>query len=62
VITGTRECGAAMCDKCIEIDAKIEHYNYLSAWITDQPTLDAVKKLTEELRAEKATLHPARPE
>jgi hypothetical protein len=32
--------------------------NILSRWITDQPTLDAIKKLTEDLKTEKAALHP----
>jgi hypothetical protein len=47
-----------MCEKCIEIDGKIEHYQRLSVWITDHPTLDAIKKLIEEMKAEKAVLHP----
>jgi hypothetical protein len=51
-----------MCDKCIEIDARIEHYTRLSVWITDRPTLDAIKKLTDELRTEKAAIHPVLPE
>jgi len=46
-----------MCEKCIELDTKIEHYRRLSGLITDQPTLDAFKKLTEEMKSEKATLH-----
>jgi hypothetical protein len=51
-----------MCEKCIEIDAKIERYQHLSRWITDQPTLDAIKKLTEDLKTEKAVLHPSKKE
>jgi hypothetical protein len=47
-----------MCEKCVEIDAKIERYENISRWITDQPTLDAIKKLTGELKAEKVSLHP----
>jgi FAD/FMN-containing dehydrogenase len=47
-----------MCDKCVELDGKIEHYQRLSSTITDQRTLDAIKELTERMRAEKAALHP----
>jgi hypothetical protein len=44
--------------KCADLDGKIEHYQCLSRMITDQPVLDAIKKLTGELRAEKVALHP----
>jgi hypothetical protein len=47
-----------MCEKCIAIDAKIERYQNLSRWIVDQPTLDAIKRLTDELNGEKVALHP----
>jgi hypothetical protein len=48
-----------MCEKCIQIDAKIDHYQRLSVLITDQPTHDAIKKLIEGMQAEKTALHPA---
>ena len=51
-----------MCDKCSEIDAKIEHYQHLSGWITDQPALDGIKQLIEQMKAEKIALHPERDE
>jgi hypothetical protein len=54
----TRECGTAMCDKCVEIDGKIEHYQRLSSNITDQRTLDGIKELIERMKAQKAALHP----
>jgi hypothetical protein len=47
-----------VCEKCIEIDAKIDHYHRLSGWITDQPTLDGIKKLIAQMEAEKLALHP----
>jgi hypothetical protein len=47
-----------MCEKCVELDEKIEHYRTLSAKIIDQPTLDGIKALIEEKRAQKAALHP----
>ena len=47
-----------MCEKCIEIDGKIEHYQNLSSLITDHRTLDAIKLLIAEMEAEKQALHP----
>ena len=47
-----------MCEKCIEIDGKIEHYRRLSPGVTDQATLDGIKELREQLKAQKAALHP----
>jgi hypothetical protein len=37
-----------------EPDGKIEHYQRMSARITDQPTLDGIKKLIERVKAKKA--------
>jgi hypothetical protein len=47
-----------MCEKCAELDAKIEYYRNLSAKILDQPMLDGIKALIEEKQAQKAALHP----
>jgi hypothetical protein len=49
-----------MCDKCVELNGKIEHYQRLSATITDQPTLGGIKELIliERMKAQKAALHP----
>jgi hypothetical protein len=46
-----------MCDKCVELDKKIEHYERIAVSITDQFTIDRIKMLIEELRAKKAALH-----
>jgi hypothetical protein len=50
-----------MCEKCVELDGKIEHYEEMSARITDQRTLDGIKGLIKRMRAEKAALHPEQP-
>jgi hypothetical protein len=50
----------AMCDKCIELDGKIEHYLRMSSMITDQSMLDGIKELIERAKAQKAVLHPER--
>jgi sulfur relay (sulfurtransferase) complex TusBCD TusD component (DsrE family) len=55
----TRNVELKMCDKCVELDGKIEHYRSLSSRITDQPTLDGIKKL---MNAQKAALHPEQTE
>jgi hypothetical protein len=54
----THECGTAMCDKCVEIDSKIEHYQRMASRITDQAMLDGIKELIERMKAQKAVLHP----
>ena len=42
-----------MCDKCVELDRKIEHYRLLASRVTDQPTIDGIKKLIERMQAQK---------
>jgi hypothetical protein len=46
-----------MCDKCVELDGKIEHYQRMASRITDQLTLDAIKELIARMKAQKAELH-----
>ena len=47
-----------MCEKCVEIDQKIDHYRTLATRILDQATIYGVQKLIAELQAQKAALHP----
>ena len=49
-----------MFDKCIELDDKIEHYERISVSINDQLTIDRIKQLVEQMKAQKAALHPVR--
>jgi hypothetical protein len=51
-------CGTAMCDKCQELDKKIEHYRRLMVRVTDQLTNEGLGKLIEEMQAQKAAYHP----
>jgi hypothetical protein len=54
-------CGfrrVSMCEKCIELDKKIEHYRVMASRITDQPVLDGIKELIERMQAQKAAFHP----
>ena len=54
---------SAMCQKCKELDQKIEHYRELSQSATDQPTINRFKELIRELYEQKIALHarPAEP-
>jgi hypothetical protein len=57
----TRECGSAMCEQCIKLDAKIEHYRRITGSITDRLTIERINELIKSMTAEKAALHPERP-
>jgi hypothetical protein len=47
-----------MCEQCVEIDKKIDHYRVMASRITDQPLLDGIKELIERMQAQKLALHP----
>jgi hypothetical protein len=47
-----------MCDKCSELDKKIEHLETLAQRVLDQMTTDGIAELVRELRDEKKKLHP----
>jgi hypothetical protein len=49
-----------MCEKCVELDAKIDRYKQLARLITDQWILDGIAKAIDKANAEKAALHPDR--
>jgi hypothetical protein len=48
--------GGPMCDKCVELDKKIERYRRVSSSLA--VTIDRLKALTEELQTQKVELHP----
>jgi hypothetical protein len=47
-----------MCEKCEKLDERIEHYERIRANIGDQLTVDRIKELVAQMKAEKAALHP----
>jgi hypothetical protein len=47
-----------MCDKCVELDKKLEQYRRIASSITDQLTIDRLNKLIKDTVAQKAALHP----
>ena len=48
----------AVCEKCVQLDSKIEHYRVLASRLSDQPLLDGIKELIERMQAQKLALHP----
>jgi hypothetical protein len=53
-----RECGTHMRDKCIQLDKEIEHYERQASGIADELTLERIRESVQEMRAQKAALHP----
>jgi hypothetical protein len=49
-----------MCDKCVEIEKKIEHYRRIVSRVMDPLTNERVAELITDLEAQKAALHPER--
>ncbi len=47
-----------MCEKCDELDEKIEHYRKILLSIGDQITVERLAGLIGDLQTQKATLHP----
>jgi hypothetical protein len=47
-----------MCDKCVELDKKLEQYRRIASSIMDQLTIDRLNRLIRDTVAERAKLHP----
>jgi len=45
-----------MCEKCAELDRKIERYERISALIGDQLTVGRIKELVANMKVQKAEL------
>jgi hypothetical protein len=50
--------GFPMCDKCDELDKKIEHYRRIRLSIGDQITVERIEALIGDLQTQKAAFHP----
>ncbi len=46
-----------MCNKCAELDDKIQHYQRMANYVTDRLTLDGIKGLIDGMKAQKQALH-----
>jgi hypothetical protein len=47
-----------MCEKCIELDSKIEHYRDIASKITDEAMIWGINVLIARAKVQKAVLHP----
>jgi hypothetical protein len=47
-----------MCEKCVELDGKIEHYRSIASRNTDEAMIRGIKVLIARAKAQKAVLHP----
>ena len=47
-----------MCEKCVEVDRRIEHYQNLSSCVTDQIAQEGVRILIAKYRADRKAMHP----
>jgi hypothetical protein len=47
-----------MCDKCKELDKKIEHYRKVAGALNDRLTIDHLNRMIADMVAPKAALHP----
>ena len=47
-----------MCDKCVQLDKKIEHYERLASGMADELTVERLRESVREMRAQKNALHP----
>ena len=46
-----------MCEKCKELDDRIEHYQKLAKSIADERTVAGIREIVTEMEAERASLH-----
>jgi hypothetical protein len=56
--SSVRGSSSPMCDKCEELDKKIEHYRRIRLSIGDQITVERIEALIGDLQAQKAVPHP----
>ena len=47
-----------MCEKCVELDGKIERCRDIALRMTDEAMIRGIKVLIERAKAQKAALHP----
>jgi hypothetical protein len=47
-----------MCEKCEQLDKKLEQYRRIASSITDELTIARIRTAIEDAVADKAKLHP----
>ena len=55
---GPRKCGTDMCEKCAELDKKIERCERAVVSVGDRVTVERLMAMVKDLQAQKAALHP----
>jgi hypothetical protein len=48
----------SMCEKCVELDRKIEHYRRLALAISDRQTVEGIADLIKRMESQKLHFHP----
>ena len=51
-----------MCEKCVEIDEKIERYGHLASRLLDSSMIEAIEAAIVDVLALKVQFHPAQEE
>jgi hypothetical protein len=60
---GPRECGTGiMCDKCAELDKRIERCERAVVSVGNRVAVERLMAMVKDLQAQKAALHPEQPE
>ena len=59
---GRANAGLRMCERCVEIDKTVAHYQWIKGQVIDPLTHQAADDLIEKLEAERAKLHPEQQE
>ena len=47
-----------MCERCVQLDEKIDVYRQLSTWVSDEPTVREIEKLIDRYCVDRLMLHP----
>jgi hypothetical protein len=50
--------GLFMCEKCLALDRKIDHYEQMLISIGDRVTVERLHAMIADLQAQKVALHP----
>jgi hypothetical protein len=52
------EAEKPMCEKCAELNVRIERYRRITGSFSDEITISRIKELVAKLETQKAELHP----
>jgi FAD/FMN-containing dehydrogenase len=49
-----------VCEKCEELDGRINHYRQIARGVSDKLALEGIEQLIRDMEAKKRELHPER--